>query len=83
MEGKNSNLKEDIVTLKEALNKAVLEKDVLEQEKAEISKLYSDINVPLKISEFMHYLLQLYNYHWMSVGEGMHTNFSFFTWGQD
>lgn len=55
MEGKNSNLKEDIVTLKEALNKAVLEKDVLEQEKAEISK-FSNLNVLLtsQISELFH-----------------------------
>ena len=38
MENKNSTLKEDIVSLKEALNKATLEKEVLEQEKAEICK---------------------------------------------
>lgn len=38
MEGKNSTLKEELVTLKEALNKANLEKDVLEQEKAEIGE---------------------------------------------
>ena len=43
MEGKNSTLKEDIVTLKEALNKATLEKEVLEQEKAEISKLFINL----------------------------------------
>ena len=43
MEGKNSTLKEDIVTLKEALNKATLEKEVLEQEKAEISKLFTNL----------------------------------------
>ena len=41
MEGKNSNLKEELVTLKEAYNKAVLEKEVLEQEKAEISEFKS------------------------------------------
>lgn len=40
MEGKNSTLKEEVVTLKEALNKANLEKDVLEQEKAEIGKVH-------------------------------------------
>lgn len=38
MEGKNSTLKEDIVSLKEGLNKATLEKEVLDQEKAEISE---------------------------------------------
>ena len=37
-ESKISKLKEDLLNTKEALNRALLDKDVLEQERAEVSK---------------------------------------------
>ena len=38
LEHKNSNIKEELVSTKEALNRALLDKEVLEQQKSEVSK---------------------------------------------
>ena len=38
-EHKNSSLKEELVAVKEALNRALLDKEVLDQQRSEISKL--------------------------------------------
>ena len=51
LEHKNSNIKEELVSTKEALNRALLDKEVLEQQKSEVSKYSYTLSIEAHVDK--------------------------------